>query len=81
MIALIAMVTIAELLLGEAAGSGEAPDPDTLPRLNISLRTPPLALPDANVKQGGSIDAAAPLTPSILVAMEIEHIHQIANRR
>jgi len=39
MIALIAMVTIAELLLGEAAGSSEALDEDTLARLNIARRT------------------------------------------
>ena len=39
MIALIAMVTIAEFLLGEAAGSSEALDADTLARLNIARRT------------------------------------------
>lgn len=40
MIALIAMVTIAELLVGEAAGGSETLDTDTLARLNMSLRTP-----------------------------------------
>ena len=40
MIALIAMVTIAELLVGEAAGSSEALDADTLARLNLAQRTP-----------------------------------------
>ena len=40
MVALIAMVTVAELLLGEAAGSGEALDADTPARLNIARRTP-----------------------------------------
>ncbi len=40
MIGLITMIAIAELLLGEAAGSSETLDADTLARLNISLRTP-----------------------------------------
>lgn len=40
MIALIAMVTIAELLLGEAAGGSDALDADTLARLNLAQRTP-----------------------------------------
>jgi hypothetical protein len=40
MVALIAMVTIAELLLGEAAVSGDAFDADSLAHLNIARRTP-----------------------------------------
>jgi hypothetical protein len=40
MISLIAMVTIAEFLLGEAAGSSEVLDADTLARLNMARRTP-----------------------------------------
>jgi hypothetical protein len=40
MIALIAMVTIAELLLGEAAASGDGLDADTIARLNIARRVP-----------------------------------------
>jgi hypothetical protein len=40
MVALIAMVTIAELLLGDVAGSSEALDADTLARLKIAIRTP-----------------------------------------
>ena len=40
MVALIAMVTIAELLLGEAAITGDALDADRLARLNIARRTP-----------------------------------------
>jgi hypothetical protein len=40
MVALIAMVTIAELLLGEAAASGDALDSDTVTRLNIARRIP-----------------------------------------
>jgi hypothetical protein len=40
MVALIAMVTIAELLLGEAAVNGDALDADSLARLNIARRTP-----------------------------------------
>jgi len=40
MVALIAMVTIAELLLGEAAVSGDALDADSLAHLNIARRTP-----------------------------------------
>ena len=40
MIALIAMVTIAELLLGEAAASGVALDADTVARLNLARRVP-----------------------------------------
>ena len=40
MIALIAMVTIAELLVGEAAGRSEALDADTLARPNLPQRTP-----------------------------------------
>lgn len=39
MVALIAMVTIAELLLGEAA-SGDALDANTVARLNLARRTP-----------------------------------------
>ena len=40
MIALIAMVTIAELLIGEAAVSGASLDADAVARLNIARRTP-----------------------------------------
>ena len=40
MIALIAMVAIAELLLGEAAASGDGLDADTAARLNIARRVP-----------------------------------------
>jgi hypothetical protein len=40
MIALIAMVTIAELLLGESAVNGDALDADRLARLSIARRTP-----------------------------------------
>jgi hypothetical protein len=40
MITLIAMVAIAELLLGEAAITGDALDADRLARLNIARRTP-----------------------------------------
>jgi len=40
MIALIAMITIAELLLGDAAVSGDALNTDTVARLNIARRTP-----------------------------------------
>jgi hypothetical protein len=40
MMALIAMVTIAELLLGEAAASGDALDADAIARLNIARRVP-----------------------------------------
>jgi len=40
MIALIAMVTIAELLVGDAAAGSEALDADTLARLNLAQRTP-----------------------------------------
>jgi hypothetical protein len=40
MIALIAMVTIAELLIGEAAPSGTSLDANTLARLNVARRTP-----------------------------------------
>jgi hypothetical protein len=40
MMALIAMVTIAELLLGEAAASGDGLDADTVARLNIARRVP-----------------------------------------
>jgi hypothetical protein len=40
MIALIAMVAIAELLLGEAAVTGNALDADTLARLHTARRTP-----------------------------------------
>jgi hypothetical protein len=40
MIALIAMVTIAELLIGEASVSGASLDADTSARLNIARRTP-----------------------------------------
>ena len=40
MMALIAMVTIAELLLGEAAANGDALDADTVARLNIARRIP-----------------------------------------
>jgi hypothetical protein len=40
MIALIAMVTIAELLLGESAVNGDARDADSLAHLNIARRTP-----------------------------------------
>jgi hypothetical protein len=40
MIALIAMVTIAELLIGEAAVSGAALDADTVAHLNVARRTP-----------------------------------------
>jgi hypothetical protein len=40
MIALIAMVTIAELLIGEAAASGTSLDADSVARLNIARRTP-----------------------------------------
>jgi hypothetical protein len=40
MVALIAMLTLAELILGEAAvSSSEALDADTLARLNIARRT------------------------------------------
>ena len=38
MMALIAMVTIAELLLGEAAATGDALDTDAVARLNIARR-------------------------------------------
>jgi hypothetical protein len=40
MVALIAMLTLAELFLGEVAISSEALDADALARLNIALRTP-----------------------------------------
>jgi hypothetical protein len=40
MMALIAMVTIAELLLGASAASGDALDADTVARLNIARRVP-----------------------------------------
>jgi hypothetical protein len=40
MIALIAMVTIAELLIGEAAVSGTTIDADSVTRLNVARRTP-----------------------------------------
>jgi hypothetical protein len=40
MMALIAMVTIAELLMGEAAASADALDSDTVARLNIARRVP-----------------------------------------
>jgi hypothetical protein len=40
MIALIAMVTIAELLIGEAAASGTSLDADSVARLNVARRTP-----------------------------------------
>ena len=40
MVTLIAMVTIAELLLGEAADSGGALDADTTARLNVARRIP-----------------------------------------
>jgi hypothetical protein len=40
MMALIAMVTIAELLLGETAASGDALDADTLTHLNVARRVP-----------------------------------------
>ena len=40
MMALIAMVTIAELLLGEAAAGGVALDADTVARLNLARRVP-----------------------------------------
>ena len=40
MIALIAMVTIAELLLGESVVNGDARDADSLAHLNIARRTP-----------------------------------------
>ena len=40
MIALIAMITIAELLIGEPAVSGTSLDADAVARLNIARRTP-----------------------------------------
>ncbi len=40
MMALIAMVTFAELLLGEAAASADALDADTVAPLNIARRIP-----------------------------------------
>jgi hypothetical protein len=40
MIALIAMVAIAELLLGEAAVTGNALDADALARVHTARRTP-----------------------------------------
>ena len=40
MMALIAMVTIAELLLGEAAATGDALDTDAVARLNVARRIP-----------------------------------------
>ena len=40
MVALIAMVTIAELLMGEAAASGASIDPETSGHLNIARRLP-----------------------------------------
>jgi hypothetical protein len=40
MMALIAMVTIAELLLGETVASGDALDTDTVAHLNIARRIP-----------------------------------------
>ena len=40
MIALIAMVTFAELLLGEAVVSDDALDADTVARLNLARRIP-----------------------------------------
>ena len=40
MIALIAMVTIAELLIGEAAVGGTSLDADTVANLNVARRTP-----------------------------------------
>jgi hypothetical protein len=40
MIALITMVAIAELLLGEAAASSNALDADTVARMNIARRIP-----------------------------------------
>jgi hypothetical protein len=40
MVTLIAMVTAAELLLGEAAGTGASLDADTTARLNVARRIP-----------------------------------------
>ena len=40
MVALIAMVTFAELLPGESAASGDALDVDTVASLNITRRIP-----------------------------------------
>jgi hypothetical protein len=40
MMALIAMVTFAELLLGEAAARGDALDAETVARLNLARRIP-----------------------------------------
>ena len=40
MVTLIAMVAIAELLMGEAAGTAASLDADTTARLNIARRIP-----------------------------------------
>ena len=40
MMALIAMVAIAELLLGEASATGDGLDADTVARLNLARRVP-----------------------------------------
>jgi len=40
MVALIAMVTIAELLMGEAAAGGASLDAETSGRLNVARRIP-----------------------------------------
>ncbi len=40
MMAVIAMVTVAELLLGEAVANGDALDADTVARLNLARRIP-----------------------------------------